>query len=155
MDAVIKTGNGKFNFRVAGVLIVDNQVLLHKAETDSFWALPGGRVQISERSEDALIREIQEETGMRVKTEGLLWTVENFFHYEGEAFHEIGFYYRMCPELPLEKQKSFYGLETDRQLVFRWFPLDQLDDIEVRPSFLKERLKGLPEHATHIVVDTR
>ncbi|PYZ95570.1 NUDIX hydrolase [Alteribacter lacisalsi] len=155
MDAVFTTGNGKFNFRVAGVLTADNKVLLHKAEGDPFWALPGGRVKVSEKSQDALEREMHEETGMKMKAGTILWMVENFFDYEGETFHEIGFYYRMTLISPLAKEVSFNGIETGRKLIYRWFPIEQLDDIDVKPAFLRTALGSLPEQPGHIVIDDR
>ena len=33
--------NNKFNFRVAGIVMDAGRVLLHKAEQDDFWNLPG------------------------------------------------------------------------------------------------------------------
>ena len=40
----------KFNFRTVGVIIHDGKVLVHRAEKDDFWALPGGRVEFQETS---------------------------------------------------------------------------------------------------------
>ena len=36
-------GNHRFNYRVAGVAIVDGNVLVHRGENEPFWSLPGGR----------------------------------------------------------------------------------------------------------------
>ena len=41
-------GGRRFNLRVAGVAIHKEQVLLHRAESDDFWALPGGRAEMME-----------------------------------------------------------------------------------------------------------
>jgi 8-oxo-dGTP diphosphatase len=43
------------------------QVLLVKRRDVPVWVLPGGGIEASEKPEDALIREIQEETGYQVK----------------------------------------------------------------------------------------
>jgi ADP-ribose pyrophosphatase YjhB (NUDIX family) len=40
----------RFNFRVAGIAIDDDYVLLYRAERDSFWTFPGGRAEINETS---------------------------------------------------------------------------------------------------------
>lgn len=47
-----------------------NQILLVKRKTAVFkgyWALPGGGVNAGETSEQAVIREVEEETGLRVE----------------------------------------------------------------------------------------
>jgi len=55
-----KTNGIHFHFRAAGVAIVENHVLLQRAEGDDFCCLPGGRVNALERAEDALRRELME-----------------------------------------------------------------------------------------------
>jgi ADP-ribose pyrophosphatase YjhB (NUDIX family) len=80
MDNVAVTrGSKRFSFRVAGLCVDDGYALLHRAETDDFWALPGGRCQIGESSNLAIERELQEEMGVAVQATRLLWFVENFF----------------------------------------------------------------------------
>ena len=69
----------KFNYRVGGVVVHGNQVLLQYTEFDPFWVIPGGRVEIMEPAADAVKREIAEELDVAVAVERLLWTVENFF----------------------------------------------------------------------------
>ncbi|HWI50236.1 MAG TPA: NUDIX domain-containing protein, partial [Rummeliibacillus sp.] len=77
MDAVFKTVQGIFNYRVAGVLVQEGHILTHKSVNDSFWSLPGGRVKILEQAQYGLQREFQEELGVDVQIERLLWSVEN------------------------------------------------------------------------------
>lgn len=51
MSMVMFTEQNKtFVYLVAAAIIHENRVLLHRAVTDSFWALPGGRCEIVEPS---------------------------------------------------------------------------------------------------------
>lgn len=52
-----------------GIILNDNQtqVLLVKRQDVPVWVLPGGGVETGERPEEALIREIHEETGYHIK----------------------------------------------------------------------------------------
>ena len=69
-----------FNYRVAGVAVLNGKVLLHKTPSDNYWTLPGGRCELFEFSKDTLQREMQEETGMDVRAGEMRWVSENFFH---------------------------------------------------------------------------
>lgn len=60
---------------VDGVLLEQGKLLLIKRKNDPFqgmWALPGGYVEYGETTEHAIIREMQEETGLLVEIIGLL-----------------------------------------------------------------------------------
>ena len=55
---------------VDGAILKENNVLLIKRKNDPFkgkWALPGGFVEYGEKVEDAVIREVYEETGLKTK----------------------------------------------------------------------------------------
>lgn len=60
---------------VDGIIISEQSVLLVQRKYEPFrehWALPGGFVEYGEKTEDAVIREVFEETGLRVKITQLL-----------------------------------------------------------------------------------
>ena len=60
-DISFKIDNNKFNYRVCAIIINDNKILTLRDEVSPYYHLPGGRVQIGETAEEALLREIREE----------------------------------------------------------------------------------------------
>ena len=52
---------------VAGVIVHNQNVLLVKKNaTDNIWSFPGGAVELGETLQNALIREVHEETSIEV-----------------------------------------------------------------------------------------
>ncbi len=149
-------GNHRFNFRVAGVAIHNNQILLHQAEGDSFWSLPGGRVEFGEAVEETLRREMREELDVDVEIVRLLWLVENFFVYDGKNYHELSPYFLMrLPESSkyIKEPGPYLCAEVSSNLVFQWFPNtpEILAALPLVPSFLQTDLQVLPETMQHKV----
>jgi len=70
--------NTLFQLRVTGILIEDKKILLvkQKVNEDRDWSLPGGRLEHGESMEEALIREITEETGLDSSIIKLLYICE-------------------------------------------------------------------------------
>jgi len=50
-DITLKTEEGRFNYRVGGVILCDGKVLLLTEDRFDFWYLPGGRAYLFETSE--------------------------------------------------------------------------------------------------------
>lgn len=132
-----------FNYRVAGVAIVNGKVLLHKTPSDNYWTLPGGRAELFEFSSDTLQREMLEETGMHVEAGQMLWVSENFFRYNGDRYHEIGFYFEM-KITDLKSQEDFPGAEGQDELLFQWHLIEKLHSIPIYPEFLADELRKSP-----------
>lgn len=149
MDITFKTAEGKFNFRVAAVIIHDEKLLVMQNTGYPYYCLPGGRVNLHEQAEDAILRELQEELNICAKIDRALWLHQNFFteKVNGEAFHEIGLYYLMNIQHTdlLGRGEKFQVQEGNRWHPFVWLPFSKMKDAPVYPLFIKERVYHLPE----------
>jgi 8-oxo-dGTP pyrophosphatase MutT (NUDIX family) len=151
----LETTAGYFSVRTVGVAIHNEQVLLHRALDDHWWALPGGRVELHESSADALVREMREELGVEVAPLRLVWVWERFF-VSSRRNHSLQFYYLMqVPEaLSPENAPTFSSPESnDLPLVFQWYPLAELDALPMPlyPLMLRTMLRRLPDTVVHLV----
>ena len=148
-------GQRRFNYRIVGVAIHDGMVLLHRAGSEPFWTLPGGRGEIGEAAEQTIRREMHEELSTDVDVLRLLWLVENFFDYDGLNYHELALYFliRFPRDSKLLTLGTFESTDGDTRLQFRWLPLHEetLASLPLLPSFLASGLTTLPAAVTHIV----
>lgn len=152
----IKDGKRRFNHRIAGLGFRDGHVLVHRATHETFWTFPGGRAEIGETSTQTLAREMQEELGVEAIVGPLLWIVENFFDYEGKAWHELGFYYRMdIPErFPFHPSDIVHRNEDGKNsLEFKWVPAtrEALKALDIPPYFIADEIENLPASPKHMV----
>lgn len=69
-----------------------NKVLMVNNKDNNSWTLPGGAVEDDETLEQAIIREVQEETGLIVKIGDIVSINERFF--EEDKVHAIFFTFR-------------------------------------------------------------
>ena len=156
MDVTFQTDVGRFNYRVAGVLIHENRLLVMTDERSPYYYLPGGRESMNEESTMAIKREIKEELDVEVEATQLLWIVENFFveQQSQEQFHEIGMYYllQLTEEDILKRGQEFIMNEGGyKKLSFLWRPLEKIKHLNIYPLFLKERIMNLPQVPEHLV----
>lgn len=144
----------RFNLRAAAIILRGDAVLLHRLEGDTFWSLPGGRIEAGEHASQAVVRELREELSEAVDCGELIWVVENFFEYAGRAYHEVGLYFlaRLAAGSRLLTQDGpFIGREGDRPLAFEWFECQRLAELDLRPSFVAAALMAGELRFQHVV----
>lgn len=148
------TPAGRFQVRVAAIVMQGSRVLLHRAPADPFWALPGGRLEYGEDAATAVIREIGEELGVSATIHGLRFVVENFFVYRDTSHHELGLYFDVGIDpgaAMVAERGDFAGIEASESLIFRWFELGELGAEIVRPAFLVDALARREAGTVHVV----
>lgn len=67
----------KHSVSVAGIIIEDDRVLLIQRRDNSHWEPPGGVLELNETFEQGVIREVHEETGLRVGVDELSGIYKN------------------------------------------------------------------------------
>ncbi|KQU81681.1 hypothetical protein ASE08_24635 [Rhizobacter sp. Root16D2] len=147
-------GSHRFHLRAAAIVVRGDDVLLHRAEGDDFWALPGGRVESGEEAVTAVARELHEELGLVIQPGPLVLLVENFFVHGGERQHEVGLYFTAEAQggsPVLAGPGPYRGVEGSRELIFAWFPRSALNQVDLRPEFLVGALAGQDLSFRHVV----
>ena len=152
MDLTFKSETGIFNYRVCAVILHEGKLLAMKNSKTPYFFLPGGRVQLHEAAEAAIVREIQEELGIELKILRPLWLNQGFFTEDvsGKRFHELCLYYLVdgSDASLLEKGKQFTLQESGEENTFKWIPLTRLQSEYLYPLFIKEKIFSLPEYLT-------
>lgn len=76
-----KVGHEKIFLNFSGGCVVNDngQILLQRREDRNVWGFPGGAIELGESAEEAVIREVEEETGLKVKVEHLIGIYTKYF----------------------------------------------------------------------------
>ena len=156
-DIKIKTDNYNFKFRVSGIVIIENKLLVTDMDNSSFFCLPGGYVELGENTEESIIREMKEEINKNFEVKEYLGVVENYFiNKYTKKMHEISFYYLMHPKDFIDTN-DFIIYEKDGEGIikqdFKWIDLNEIDNYDIRPEFLKERLRKSDMVFNHLIID--
>ncbi|WP_162011152.1 NUDIX hydrolase [Streptococcus sp. S784/96/1] len=148
MDLSFKTVGGRFNYRVAAVICRDGRLLTIQEPNSSYSYLPGGRVAMKETAEEAILREVFEETGLQAELIRPLWLNQAFFTEDQtkESFHEICLYFLV--ELLVADTEDFLVMEHGRVNQFKWLAFEELQETYFYPEFLKNEIFQLPNHLT-------
>ena len=143
-DFRTKVGNTVFGVR-ATALILQNGKLLVTKDKGKYYTI-GGAIQVNEKTEEAVVREVGEELGVKAQAGQLAFVVENRFEQAGVHFHNIEFHYfvDLLERAPLTMQ------ENAKQLPCRWIALNQLHTVPLKPTFLKTALPDWDGQLRHI-----
>ena len=145
MDLRFLVDGMKLNVRAGIMIIKDNKILLHKNDNRENYCLPGGGVHFLESSDDAVIREIKEETGLDIEIDEFVSTIESIFEKDGIKFHEIYFIYKGKPKGDIDTSIIIDNIEG-KPIKYGFVDIDKIDDYYILPVVTKEILKNNNSH---------
>jgi 8-oxo-dGTP diphosphatase len=140
------------NLRVSALCVQDDCVLLieHKSFAPDdpelpgrYWILPGGVVERGETLDEALRREMKEETGLSCSVGSLLFIKELLYPYPGaeeagNMHHSVslGFYCTVTGGELITGKDPEYADDQQMIVEVKWIPVAELDHYELYPPFL-------------------
>lgn len=153
---ILDVGRQRFQMRAGALIRKDDFLLIHRGETDAFWTVPGGRVEMGETGAETLEREIADELGVSSVAGPMRFMIENFFEYEGRTGHEIGLYYdvRLTANFPFQTEEIVHRHhDSGVDLEFRWVvPTPEiLENHNLKPAPFRKFLGSMTDQLTHIV----
>jgi len=137
MNLAIEIDNKHFTCRVAAIILVKNQILMVKHKDYPCYYTVGGKVKINESTEDAIIREIKEETGIDYEIENLSFVQERFFNFNNQEQHEIVFYYKTKENINTKNLNNKYTDQGENEMMYL-LDINNLSNFNIVPTFFKE-----------------
>ena len=119
---------------VGGVLVHEGRVLLIRRGKQPLygrWVVPGGTVELGEPLEDALVREMREETGLEVEPLELITVFDRIQRDGGQVLYHYVIVDYLCRWLSGEARAASDALEV------AWAAPDELDRYDLPPKALE------------------
>lgn len=145
-DIRYKENNYQFHYRTSAIIYNKDKtkILLFKSSNRDFYMLPGGKVNELESSEDAFKREVKEETGLEISIidfkcfSECVVTDKEMTYQQVEAIYEASYNDEI-------NNDEFNGLEGN-WILFKWFNINDLDNVLIEPKEIKDILKNNKNH---------
>ena len=156
-DLTLPVDGGFLNVRVGAIIQQNGKFLMVYNPAVNYCYSVGGRIQFGETAEQAVIREVEEETGVRMSVDRLGFIHEAFFYGDGESnrgqlIYEISFYFYMNVPAQFTPVGGSFSGDGNRESL-AW--LTPESKIKFFPAFFRTELKNSSQHVRHIVTDER
>ena len=118
------------------MIIEDGCMLLMHNTRDPYLYTVGGGVMIGETSEEAVVREVLEETGAKYAVDRLVMVCEDMWSDDdGTPGHQLDFVYLMASKGTREgiRESTFNGTVTEYPV---WVPLDAISTSDICPKHI-------------------
>lgn len=156
-DMSVGCGEGFLNIRVGAIIFQDGKILMVTNDRVDYYYSIGGRIKMGETAQEAIVREVYEETGYIMSVDRLGFIHENYFYGDAKSnkdklIYEISFYFIM--NVP----KDFYPItqsttEDHDQETYFW--TDLKTSAKLYPEFFKTHDLVNSQSVIHLVTDQR
>ncbi|MBR1944313.1 MAG: NUDIX domain-containing protein [Alphaproteobacteria bacterium] len=155
-DCGFQKDNKWFRYRAAAIIVENDCVLFANNELEDIYYSIGGAVQTGETAEQAVIREVLEETGVKYEVDYLAVIHENFFHnnngvLKGLDCHEISLYFMMKKRGTQKLNSNSYVFGVKENMV--WIPITEISNYPAYPKFITKYLSKEHNGIEHIVTN--
>ncbi len=157
IDMTVPCDEGLINLRVGAIIMKDGKFLMVGNQRADYLYSVGGRIKFGETAEEAIIREVYEETGVKMEIDHLGFVHENYFYGDAptnlnKLIYEVSFFFYMKVPKDFEPVSESFT-EDDSKEFLRWTSSDE--EITVYPEFFKKELKNPQMTVKHFVTDER
>ena len=155
-DMCVACDDGILNIRVGAIIMKNGKILMVGNNREYLYSV-GGRVKFGETAEEAVVREVLEETGVQMEIDRLGFVQENYFHGDAptnrdKLIYEISlFFYMKVPDAFAPISEFFMDENSKEHLV--WISLDE--DNKIYPEFFKNELKNPTDTVKYFTTDKR
>ena len=156
-DMSVPCDEGMINIRVGAIIMKGEKFLMVGNERADYLYSVGGRIKFGETAEEAVIREVFEETGVKMEIDRLGFVHENYFYGDSPSnlnklVYEISFFFYMkVPEDFEPVCESFTDDDSKENL--SWITTDEKR--KYYPEFFRTELKAPQLTVKHFVTDGR
>ena len=155
-DMCVVCDDGILNIRAGAIIMKDGKLLMVGNDRNYLYSV-GGRLKFGETAAEAVVREVFEETGVKMEIDRLGFVHENYFYgdapsNQNKLIYEISFFFYMkVPDTFAPVSDSFTEGNSKERLV--WVALDE--DIQIYPEFFKTELKNSSDTVKYFTTDGR
>ena len=155
-DMCVPCGNGLVNIRVGALIVKDGRMLMVESCRGYLYSV-GGRIKMGETAEEAVVREVLEETGVKMSVKRLIAVHENYFYGDmstnlGKLIYEVSFYFLM--DVP-EDFKPVCDSVTEEGVreALAWVGPDTTK--KIYPDFFREEVLNPSSSVRYFLTDER